>query len=69
MFVRSQQKRKLNKMQDVINGLKKKIKDAQRDGAAEEAKATKEICRLHDVMLDLQVKAEHFASVTYIHTY
>ncbi|GBP16733.1 Dynein regulatory complex protein 1 [Eumeta japonica] len=63
VFVRSQQKRKLNKMSDVVNGLRTKIRKAAEDGAAEEIRANDEIVKLLQAMADLEKKSEHFSHV------
>lgn len=63
MFVRSQQKRKLNKMTDIANGLRNKIRKASSDGAEEETRADAEIKKLMQLMEDLEKKSRHFADV------
>ncbi|XP_053610676.1 dynein regulatory complex protein 1 [Plodia interpunctella] len=63
VFVRSQQKRKLNKMSDVANTLRSKIRKAAEDGAQEEIRADAEISKLMQAMDDLEKKAEHFSHV------
>lgn len=63
MFVRSQQKRKLNKMSDVANKLRSKIRKAAEDGAIEEIKADAEIVKLMQAMDDLEKKSRHFSHV------
>ncbi|XP_013199434.2 dynein regulatory complex protein 1 [Amyelois transitella] len=63
VFVRSQQKRKLNKMSDVANTLRSKIRKAAEDGAQEEIRADAEITKLMQTMDDLEKKSEHFSHV------
>ncbi|XP_063537087.1 dynein regulatory complex protein 1 [Cydia strobilella] len=63
VFVRSQQKRKLNKMSDVANKLRAKIRKAAEDGAIEEIKADTEIVKLMQAMDDLEKKSYQFAHV------
>ncbi|CAH2092948.1 unnamed protein product [Euphydryas editha] len=63
VFVRSQQKRKLNKMSDVANTLRAKIRKAAEDGALEEIKADAEIVKLMQAMDDLEKKCRHFSHV------
>ncbi|XP_072944853.1 dynein regulatory complex protein 1-like [Epargyreus clarus] len=63
VFVRSQQKRKLNKMSDVANKLRSKIRKAAEDGATEEIKADAEIVKLMQAMDDLEKKSRHFSHV------
>ncbi|XP_013179690.1 PREDICTED: dynein regulatory complex protein 1 [Papilio xuthus] len=63
VFVRSQQKRKLNKMSDVANSLRSKIRKAAEDGAIEEMKADAEIIKLMQAMDDLEKKCRHFSKV------
>ncbi|CAH2043696.1 unnamed protein product, partial [Iphiclides podalirius] len=63
VFVRSQQKRRLNKMSDVANNLRVKIRKAAEDGAIEEMKADAEIIKLMQTMDDLEKKSHHFSHV------
>ncbi|XP_047992408.1 dynein regulatory complex protein 1 [Leguminivora glycinivorella] len=63
VFVRSQQKRKLNKMSDVANKLRAKIRKAAEDGAIEEIKADTEIVKLMQAMDDLEKKSYQFSHV------
>ncbi|CAK1586986.1 unnamed protein product [Parnassius mnemosyne] len=63
VFVRSQQKRKLNKMSDIANNLRTKIRKAAEDGAIEEMKADVEIIKLMQSMDDLEKKSRHFSRV------
>lgn len=65
VFVRSQQKRKLNKMSDVANSLRSKIRKAAEDGAIEEMRADAEIIKLMQTMDDLEKKSDHFAQVNH----
>ncbi|CAH0725742.1 unnamed protein product, partial [Brenthis ino] len=63
VFVRSQQKRKLNKMSDIANALRAKIRKAAEDGATEEIRADAEIVKLMQAMADLEKKCKHFSHV------
>ncbi|XP_063625986.1 dynein regulatory complex protein 1 isoform X2 [Cydia splendana] len=63
VFVRSQQKRKINKMSDVANKLRAKIRKAAEDGAIEEMKADAEIVKLMQAMDDLEKKSYQFSHV------
>nr|XP_037876683.1 dynein regulatory complex protein 1 isoform X2 [Bombyx mori] len=63
VFVRSQQKRKLNKMSDVANALRAKIRKAAEEGAIEEIKADAEIVKLMQTMDDLEKKSDQFKHV------
>lgn len=65
ILIRSQQQRRLNKMQDNINDLKNRIKVITKNGTAEELKSQKEIQRLQSSLFHLQAKANHFANVWY----
>ncbi|PZC70587.1 dynein regulatory complex protein 1 [Helicoverpa armigera] len=65
VFVRSQQKRKLNKMSDIANSLRSKIRKAADDGAIEEIKADAEIVKLMQTMDDLEKKSDHFSRVNH----
>ncbi|XP_075980358.1 dynein regulatory complex protein 1-like [Anticarsia gemmatalis] len=65
VFVRSQQKRKLNKMSDVANSLRAKIRKAAEDGALEEIKADSEIIKLMQTMDDLEKKSDQFSHVNH----
>lgn len=69
ILIRSQQQRRLNKMQDTINELKNKIKIINKNGTSEELKSNKEIQRLQNSLFELQVKANHFASVLNLHSF
>ncbi|CAG9111872.1 unnamed protein product [Plutella xylostella] len=63
VFVRSQQKRKLNKMADVANALRAKIRKAAQDGIQEEMRADAEISKLMQAMDELEKKSYHFSQV------
>ncbi|XP_077301079.1 dynein regulatory complex protein 1-like [Arctopsyche grandis] len=63
LLIRTQQKRRLNKMQDLIGELKTKIIMTNKRGAIDDAKANKEIQRLQNSLLELQTKFNHFANV------
>ncbi|XP_045774505.1 dynein regulatory complex protein 1 isoform X1 [Maniola jurtina] len=63
VFVRSQQKRKLNKMSDIANSLRSKIRKAAEDGALEELRADAEIGKLMQAMDELEKKGRHFSHV------
>ncbi|RVE42408.1 hypothetical protein evm_012945 [Chilo suppressalis] len=65
VFVRSQQKRKLNKMSDIANSLRAKIRKAAEDGAIEEMKADQEIVKLMQAMDDLEKKSYHFSKANH----
>ncbi|KAJ8712340.1 hypothetical protein PYW07_005182 [Mythimna separata] len=65
VFVRSQQKRKLNKMSDIANSLRAKIRKAAEDGAIEEIKADAEIIKLMQTMDELEKKSDHFAQINH----
>ncbi|KAI5642134.1 sperm tail domain-containing protein [Phthorimaea operculella] len=62
LFVRSQQKRKLNKLTDVVNEIRAKIRKAAEEGAQEEIKADLEIKKLMRYMNSLEKKAYQFAN-------
>ncbi|KAJ2945641.1 hypothetical protein O0L34_g468 [Tuta absoluta] len=61
LFVRSEQKRKLNKLTDLVNELRAKIRKAAEDGALEEVRADAEIKKLMRYMASLEKKAYQFA--------
>lgn len=62
--MRSQQKRKLNKMADVANALRAKIRKAAQDGVQEEMRADAEISKLMQAMDELEKKSYHFSQVS-----
>ncbi|XP_050682210.1 dynein regulatory complex protein 1 isoform X2 [Leptidea sinapis] len=63
VFVKSEQKRKLNKMSDVANKLRAKIRKAASDGAIEEIKADAEVVKLIEAMAELEKKSYQFSYV------
>lgn len=63
--MRSQQKRKLNKMADIANKIRAKIRQAAEDGAIEELKADQEILRLMQSMSDIEMKSNQFSHVNH----
>lgn len=59
-IVRSQQKRRLNKLQDVINSIKAKYIAAKKASQQEIKKITDEVVHLHDNIVDIETKADIF---------
>lgn len=60
IIIKSQQKRRLNKLQDIINGLRNKIKHYQDSSNAEIAKLGEQIRKLHADIMKIEEKADHF---------
>ncbi|XP_037079173.1 dynein regulatory complex protein 1-like [Pollicipes pollicipes] len=62
-ITKSQQKRKLNKLQDIFNGLKQRLAEQERSQKAELQQLTSDIRRLTDMLVDLGERNQHFVSV------
>lgn len=63
LIIKSQQKRRLNKLHDVINNLKKKIDDYETTAKTNIKKLKDNIKQLQKNILDIEAKADHFAKV------
>ncbi|KDR12480.1 dynein regulatory complex protein 1 isoform X2 [Zootermopsis nevadensis] len=63
LIVRAKQKRRINRLQDVVNNLKKKIAETEESTETESARLTEEVMRLQHNILDIEKKADHFAEV------
>lgn len=60
VIIKSQQKRRINKLQDIINGLRKKIRDYEKDSDELIAKLTQQIHKLQSDIMKIEAKADHF---------
>lgn len=60
IIIKSQQKRRLNKLQDVINDLRSKIRNYEDSSNLEIAKLTEQIKKLHTDIMKIEEKADHF---------
>lgn len=60
IIIKSQQKRRLNKLQDVINDLRNKIRNYEESSNLDIAKLTEQIKKLHSDILKIEDKADHF---------
>ncbi|CAG9813113.1 unnamed protein product [Phaedon cochleariae] len=63
IIIKSQQKRRMNKLQDVINDLRKKITDHETTTNNRLKKFSDDIKKLHKNILEVEAKADHFAKV------
>ncbi|XP_008196751.1 dynein regulatory complex protein 1 homolog [Tribolium castaneum] len=63
LIIRSQQKRRINKLQDVINNLRKKNNDYHTQTHQQIDKLTIELKKLTQNILDIERKADHIAQV------
>ncbi|KAL0274630.1 UNVERIFIED_CONTAM: hypothetical protein PYX00_002719 [Menopon gallinae] len=61
IYIKNHQKRKLNKLQDIVNDLKKKIDEKQSNTESELRRLHQDVLRFHDNVIDLEKKAEHFS--------
>ncbi|RZC34533.1 NYD-SP28 domain containing protein [Asbolus verrucosus] len=66
LIIRSQQKRRINKLQDVINSLRKKMNDYHKTTSQQITKLTEEVKKLSQNVLDIEKKADHLAEVNNI---
>ncbi|PSN49548.1 Dynein regulatory complex protein 1 [Blattella germanica] len=63
LIVHAQQKRRITRLQDVVNTLRKKIAEIDKSMQTESSHLTGEIVKLHHNIVDIQNKSEHFAEV------
>lgn len=63
IIIKSQQKRRINKLQDIVNTLKRKITDYSASTKQQVAKISAEIAKLQQSILDIESKADHFAEI------
>ncbi|KAJ8953586.1 hypothetical protein NQ318_003008 [Aromia moschata] len=63
IIVKSQQKRRINKLQDTINGLRRRIADYESSTNGEIKKVRERIKKLHRNILEVEAKADHFAKI------
>ncbi|KAH0952940.1 hypothetical protein HN011_007629 [Eciton burchellii] len=62
-IVKNQQKRRLNKLQDIINGLKKEYVQLEGNTRIEIQKLTDQVVKAHKNILELTIKSNHFTSI------
>ncbi|XP_076675333.1 dynein regulatory complex protein 1 [Andrena cerasifolii] len=62
IIVKNQQKRRINKLQDVINSLKKTYAELEESTRLEIQKLTNQILKSHKAILNLQEKSNHLAA-------
>lgn len=60
IIIKSQQKRRLNKLQDIINDLRNKIKNYKDSSNGEISKLEEQIRKLHADIMKIEEKADHF---------
>ncbi|KAL6440299.1 hypothetical protein ACFW04_003104 [Cataglyphis niger] len=63
IIVKNQQRRRINKLQDVINGLKKNYAELEENTRLEIQNLTDQVIKAHKNILDLVEKSNHFTSV------
>uniref|UniRef100_A0A1B6E7F5 Dynein regulatory complex protein 1 n=1 Tax=Clastoptera arizonana TaxID=38151 RepID=A0A1B6E7F5_9HEMI len=63
LLIRSQQKRRINKLQDSVTTLRRRIQTVEQSTIAEEKRLTTEVLKLHHNIKDIRLKAKHFATV------
>ncbi|CAK9823003.1 Dynein regulatory complex protein 1 [Anthophora retusa] len=63
IIVKNQQKRKINKLQDVINNLKKTYTELEKSTKAEIEKLTNQILKAHKGILEVEEKSNYLATV------
>nr|CAD7399911.1 unnamed protein product [Timema poppensis] len=63
IIMKSQQKRRINKLQDIVNGLRRRIVETERSSSQETTRLTEEVVRLHRNIVDIENKAGHFTQV------
>ncbi|XP_052121907.1 dynein regulatory complex protein 1 [Frankliniella occidentalis] len=63
LMMRAQQKRRINKLQDIANSLRKKMRESEAAAEIETARLHEEISRLHQNIGDIEKKANHFANI------
>lgn len=60
IIIKSQQKRRINKLQDVVNGLRKKTREYDADSKTQIEKLTQQIHKLQNDVVKIENKADHF---------
>ncbi|CAG9774072.1 unnamed protein product [Ceutorhynchus assimilis] len=63
IIIKSQQKRRMNKLQDVINALRVQIHDYETTMSNKIRKLKENIKKMHKSIMDVEAKADHFAHV------
>ncbi|XP_024890505.1 dynein regulatory complex protein 1 isoform X1 [Temnothorax curvispinosus] len=62
-IVKNQQKRRINKLQDIINGLKKNYTELEENTRLEIQRLTDQVIKAHKNILDLVEKSNHFTRI------
>ncbi|KYM79775.1 hypothetical protein ALC53_09697 [Atta colombica] len=62
-IVKNQQKRRINKLQDIVNGLKKNYAELEEKTRLEIQKLTDQVIKTHKNILDLIEKSNHFTRI------
>ncbi|KAJ1522331.1 hypothetical protein ONE63_002626 [Megalurothrips usitatus] len=62
LMMRAQQKRRINKLQDIANSLRRKMRESEAAAEIETTRLHEEISRLHQNIGDIEKKANHFAN-------
>ncbi|XP_012279027.1 dynein regulatory complex protein 1 [Orussus abietinus] len=63
IIVKNQQKRRINKLQDVINRLKKNYADLEESTKLDIQRLTEQVTKAHKNILELEEKSDHFTSI------
>lgn len=63
IIIKSQQKRRINKLQDIVNTLKRRISEYGEGTKQQIIKVSGEIAKLQKNILDIESKADHFAEI------
>lgn len=63
LMMRAQQKRRINRLQDIANSLRKKMRESEAAAEIETVRLHEEITRLHQNIGDIEKKANHFANI------
>ncbi|KAL3272766.1 hypothetical protein HHI36_014227 [Cryptolaemus montrouzieri] len=63
IIIKSQQKRRINKLQDIVNTLKRRISEYGEGTKQQIVKVSGEIAKLQQNILDIESKADHFAEI------
>ncbi|XP_015599307.1 dynein regulatory complex protein 1 isoform X2 [Cephus cinctus] len=62
-IIKGQQKRRINKLQDVINGLKKNYAELEENTKMDIQKLTEQVMKAHKNILELERKSDHFTRI------
>ncbi|XP_020710437.2 dynein regulatory complex protein 1 [Athalia rosae] len=62
-IIKNQQKRRINKLQDVVNGLKKTYVELEENTRLEIQKLSEQVIKTHKSILELEQKSNHFTAI------